>query len=84
MGDNDLQIGATFTPPEFRGQGFAVIAVSLVKSYLPSSGFLWYICSANNASSMRVATKSGMRLEARLYKASLMGISQLGKYVVSS
>ena len=83
MGANDLQIGATFTPPEFRGLGYATMAISLIKCYLPSTASLWYVCSASNSSSMRVAIKSGMKLQAKLNKTSFMGISLLGKYIHS-
>ena len=63
MGRNDIQVTNTWTHPDFRGKGFATIALEfIIKKYSIKNRRIWYICQPGNLSSIRVCVKNGFKL----------------------
>ncbi len=83
MGDNDLQIGATWTDPRFRGTGLATAALqTLVAAHLQPGRKLWYFVSPENKPSIAAATRAGFVQVGRLRKLSPLGLSLLCRYEI--
>jgi RimJ/RimL family protein N-acetyltransferase len=63
LAEQDLQIGDTWTDPEFRGRGLALFALKTVISISrrPQRRF-WYVVEARNCASIKVVEKAGFEL----------------------
>lgn len=60
MGREDLQIGDTWTMPEYRGKGLASFAIQeIVKLHNKPGRRFWYVVEENNISSIRAVEKAG-------------------------
>ena len=60
MAREDLQIGDTWTMPEYRGKGLASFAIQkIVESHKKPGRRFWYVVEENNSPSIRVIEKMG-------------------------
>lgn len=81
MGQNDLQIGATFTRPEARGQGLALRgALEIVERFSQPDRSFWYLTGAANPASIAVIRKAGFELAGTGRKHPRFGLPFLGFY----
>ena len=79
-GERDVMIGSLFTDPEHRGRGLASAAVSAVVSHLSNTrtARAWYVVSADNAPSIRVAERNGFRLVGRGIQGTVLRTYRVG------
>ncbi|ACY12918.1 GNAT family N-acetyltransferase [Haliangium ochraceum] len=83
MAPDDLQIAATFTAPEARGQGLARAAVSALVARFRSPGrSFWYFADADNRASQRVIEQCGFRFAGEGVRTRRLGLAVLGQYVI--
>ena len=81
MGSKDLQIGATYTVPAWRGRGLARAAIGLVcRAWAGRFERLWYIVGEENAASIRVVEACGFRLAGTGARVRRFGLSILAQY----
>ncbi|MGH9794583.1 MAG: GNAT family N-acetyltransferase [Candidatus Acidiferrales bacterium] len=81
MGPEDLQVAMTWTDPRFRGRGLALAAARIaIATAGPSARKLWYLTSASNQPSIRVAEKAGFRLYGTGSRRTRFGFNFLGTY----
>ena len=60
MGKEDLQIGDTWTMPEYRGKGLASFAIQkIVELHKKPGRRFWYVVGENNIPSIRAVEKAG-------------------------
>ncbi|MEO7082842.1 MAG: GNAT family protein [Gemmatimonadaceae bacterium] len=85
MGSDDLQIGDTWTDPEYRGRGLATLAIheTLARLGKPGRAF-WYIVEPANVASVRVIERAGFSRVAESVRTSRLGVRLLGAYVLTS
>lgn len=80
----DLQIGATYTRPEARGQGLASLALGEAAKRLARPGrAIWYLTEASNLASVQVAKNAGFTLVGEGQRKPRFGISALSAYQMS-
>lgn len=84
MGSDDLQIGATETPPAFRGQGLAAWAIDEIIARHGSDRTYWYLTEAANTASVSVIRKAGFTLAGTGDKRPRFGLRPLGYYAINS
>lgn len=85
MQPGDVQIGMVFTPPEFRGRGFAAAAVREIVNAPQFAGrAVWYVVGAQNQPSIRVAERAGFRLVGAGRRKKRCGSGLLGQFVIES
>lgn len=85
MGRNDLQIGATSTRPEARGQGLALRAIRDVIARFAAPGRqFWYVSDVENTASIAVITKAGFSLVGTGRKHPRFGLKALGYYSIDN
>lgn len=83
MGPDDLQIGRTFTEPEYRGLGLAKYAVQeMLRSGLTKSAYYWYVVVPTNTPSIRVAKANGFEPYGCGRKKALFGLTRLGRIIM--
>jgi RimJ/RimL family protein N-acetyltransferase len=84
MDKQDLQIGDTWTSPDYRGQGLATHAINRILTLCnaPSRHF-WYVVRETNAPSIRVVEKAGFSLVGRGTKIKRFGLAILGSYRIN-
>ena len=81
MSKADIQIGATWTAPEWRGRGLALAAIfQILQHHRPAGANVWYITDETNTASVRVIEKAGFRLFGSGPKSPRFGLSVLGYY----
>lgn len=81
MDQADLQIGATFTAPQYRGQGLAVLAIDeIISRYSGKNRAFWYLTAAQNHASISVIEKAGFTLAGIGSKKPRFGLKALGFY----
>ena len=83
MGESDLQIGATHTREEARGQGLALRAIHEVMTRFarPDRRF-WYVSEIANVASIRVIEKAGFVRVGVGRKRPRFGLELLGYYEI--
>lgn len=82
MKTTDLQVGNTWTAPEWRGHGLAAAALcAAVERHAAQARTTWYLTAADNAASVRVAERCGLELHARGTRTAPLGIRLAGAYV---
>ncbi len=82
IGGDDLQIGDTWTDPEYRGKGLAQFALARILTLKRRPGRLfWYCVEAINTPSIRVAEHAGFEVVAEGEWKKPFGIKLLGSYV---
>lgn len=81
MAPDDLQIGATFTTPEARGQGLALRAIlEVVDAFARPGRSFWYLTDDTNLASVAVIRKAGFELAGTGGKRARYGLRFLGFY----
>jgi len=85
MGQDDVQIGATWTSPVMRGSGLATRALlEAARLYANGRRSLWYLCEATNLASQKVAENAGFACIGRGRKKPRLGLRALGFYSVTA
>jgi RimJ/RimL family protein N-acetyltransferase len=81
MSARDLQIGDTWTDPEYRGRGLAQYAAAeIVMRLATEERRFWYLVESGNASSIRVIERVGFRCQGEGQRSPRWGIEALGAY----
>lgn len=81
MSSTDLQIGATYTAPEARGQKLAQLAlIETVKRLSAPDRRFWYLTEVANATSVAVAQAAGFEYAGAGKKLPRFGLTILGAY----
>ncbi|ATQ41141.1 GNAT family N-acetyltransferase [Caulobacter mirabilis] len=81
MAADDLQIGATWTAPEMRGQGLAKASIGLIHEHWRGAfKRMWYLVEDDNAPSIRVIEACGYSLLGRGVRSVPAGIGPLATY----
>lgn len=85
MQPGDLQIAATHTAPEARGQGLARAAVSaIVARYRAPGRTIWYFADQDNVASLRVVEQCGFTYAGAGTRTRRLGLALLGQYVIDA
>jgi RimJ/RimL family protein N-acetyltransferase len=80
MEAGDLQVGNTWTAPDYRGKGLATTAIRAVMERRWRDGRrIWYVASATNTASLAVAHGAGLVPVGRAMRRS-RGVRALGGY----
>jgi len=83
MAASDLQIGDTWTHPDFRNRGLASSALKQIVDLFRIPGLrFWYVVEEENTSSIRAAEKAGFVCVGRGRKTARFGLKLLGSYVI--
>ena len=81
MSAKDLQIGATWTDPEFRGRGYGKLAVKEIHdAWAGEFDQMWYLVGEENLPSIRVIEASGYRFLGTGERKAFLGLGPLGQY----
>jgi RimJ/RimL family protein N-acetyltransferase len=84
MAKNDLQIGDTYTNPEYRGKNLATFAIhEILRTYTNKKDDIrkiWYLVAKENTASIRVIEKAGFKLLGTGQKKKRLGVSFWGYY----
>ena len=81
MAPGDLQIGAVFTDPAYRGRGLAKAGVRLIaERWAGRFERPWYIVEDDNLASIRVIEACGFALLGDGERLSPLGVGLLGRY----
>ena len=83
MQPDDVQIAATHTAPEARGQGLARAAVSAIVARFRAPGrTIWYFADQDNLASLRVIEQCGFGFAGEGVRTRRHGLALLGQYVI--
>lgn len=83
IANGDLQIGDTWTDPEYRGRGLALFALKMIVATLARPGRrLWYVVEVINKPSIRVAEKAQFTLAAEGTRVIPWRVKLAGAYVI--
>jgi len=83
MAVDDLQIGDTWTLPEYRGQGLATFALRTITETFHKPGrTFWYVTEQENSTSISVVEKVGFEMVGVGNRTKRFGIRALGAYVI--
>jgi RimJ/RimL family protein N-acetyltransferase len=81
MKDEDVQVGDTWTEPAERGKGLAVAAlVTAARRVLRPGTSLWYVTTADNVASIRVARSAGLARVGTGIRTRRFGLRLLGDF----
>lgn len=81
MGENDVQIGDTWTVPYHRGKGLAGFALqTLLGMFARPEVVVWYVVEAANLPSIRVAVNEGLVLAGYGRWVVPLRLTALGRY----
>lgn len=84
MARDDLQIGDTWTHPDHRGRGIAAFAIQKIIELERKPGRrFWYVCSADNVSSIRAVEKAGFGCLGKGVRTRRFGLRVLGAFVLT-
>ena len=85
MAQDDLQIGDTWTHPDYRGKGLATFAVNkIVEAMKQPARTFWYVVEFNNFASIHVVEKAGFQLVGEGTRTKRIGIKALGSFIIQS
>ena len=81
MDDGDVQVGDTWTDPSERGRGLAAAAlVAAARQALRPGASLWYLTTADNVASIRVARSAGLARVGTGVRTRRFGLRVLGDF----
>lgn len=84
MAAGDVQVSNTWTHPEYQGQGIAAGVLRRVIRATHPTRTVWYSAHLDNAASIAVARRAGMRESGTAMRTQVMGLRVLGQYVKKS
>jgi RimJ/RimL family protein N-acetyltransferase len=85
MAAQDVQIAATHTAPDARGQGLARAAVSAIVARFRAPGrTIWYFADADNHASLRVIEQCGFTYAGEGARTRRHGLALLGQFVIDT
>lgn len=83
MAETDLQIGYTWTHPDFRGKGLATSALKWIARMKRKTGRrFWYIAEQSNLPSIRAAKKAGFEVIGKGRRRPRFGVNLLGYFEI--
>lgn len=83
MSHEDLQVGDTWTAPEHRGLGLAVLGLrAAAKVASDTCPHLWYLVEEQNSASIRAVEKAGFRRVGRGCRTARFGSRLFGSFVI--
>ena len=81
MRDEDVQVGDTWTEPSERGRGLAAAALAAAaQRALRPGASLWYLTTADNEASIRVARSAGLARVGTGVRTRRLGLRVLGDF----
>jgi GNAT superfamily N-acetyltransferase len=80
MSNNDLQIGDTFTDPDYRGKGLATFAIQEIAKKYGENRKIWYLVACDNTASICAIEKTGFTCVGAGEKIKRFGFSVFGYY----
>jgi RimJ/RimL family protein N-acetyltransferase len=84
MSNNDLQIGDTFTDPDYRGKGLATYAIQEIVKKYGENKKIWYLVASNNTASIRAIEKADFTCVGTGEKIKRFGFSVFGYYNIKN
>ena len=85
MGREDLQIGDTWTMPEYRGKGLATFAIqNIVKLHKKPGRRFWYVVEEDNIPSIRAVEKAGFAKYGAGVRKKRMNIKIIGTFEITT
>jgi RimJ/RimL family protein N-acetyltransferase len=85
MGQDDLQIGDTWTAPEYRGKGLATFAIQRILEFHKKLGRkFWYVVEESNSPSIRVVEKAGFKRIGEGERSKRFGMKVFGSYEIKT
>jgi RimJ/RimL family protein N-acetyltransferase len=83
MGDDDLQVGDTWTDDAHRGKGLATFALGqILRSETRKDRVYWYVVESGNLPSIRVVERAGFSRVATGIRTVRLGVRLLGSYII--
>jgi ubiquinone/menaquinone biosynthesis C-methylase UbiE len=80
MGEEDLQVSATWTEPKFRGKGLARVALAhIVRTMAAPGRRFWYVSRESNIASIRVCRHVGFEFSCYATRRTPFRLYSLGK-----
>jgi RimJ/RimL family protein N-acetyltransferase len=83
MKPRDVQVGDVWTAADRRGRGLSVATLRRILA-LHTDTDVWFLCDADNAASIALATRVGMKLYGIGTREPRFGVAFLGRYVIRS
>jgi RimJ/RimL family protein N-acetyltransferase len=85
MGKEDLQIGDTWTIPEYRGEGLATFAIqNTIESLKKPNRKFWYVVEETNRPSIRAIEKNGFVKFGTGVRKKRMNLKVIGTFKMTS
>lgn len=85
MSPDDLQIGSTWTAPEYRRKGLATFAIQkIIESEKKRGRRFWYICKTTNIPSIRVVEKTGFIKAGVGHRFKRFGMKLFGSFLIQA
>jgi predicted GNAT family acetyltransferase len=84
MSTNDLQIGDTFTDPNYRGKGLATYATQEIAKKYGENRKIWGIIASDNTASIRAIENAGFTCVGTGEKIKRFGFSVFGYYDIKN
>jgi RimJ/RimL family protein N-acetyltransferase len=85
MSKDDLQIGDTWTSPNYRKQGLATFALSKIcEIFAKPKRTFWYVVEEGQYPSIRVVEKTGFKKIGEGRRTKRFGLSILGSFVMEA
>jgi RimJ/RimL family protein N-acetyltransferase len=85
MHKDDLQIGDTWTSPDYQKQGLATFALKKICELFAKDGrTFWYVVEEGQYSSIRVVEKAGFSRVGEGFRTKRFGLSIFGSFVIEA
>jgi RimJ/RimL family protein N-acetyltransferase len=85
MKPGDVQIGAVYTAPTYRGRGLARLGIATAcRVWQAPQRRVWYLVEPENEPSIRAATACGFTLVGTGERTPVAGVGVLGRYDISA
>lgn len=85
MGKEDLQIGDTWTMPEYRGKGLASFAIQkIVELYKKPGRRFWYVVEEDNIPSIKAVEKAGFVKYGAGVRKKRMNVKVIGTFEITT
>jgi len=85
MGKEDVQIGDTWTMPEYRGKGLASFGIQkIVELYRKPGRSFWYVVEENNIPSIKTVEKAGFAKYGVGIRKKRMNLKAIGTFEITT